>query len=106
MERSNTMKSIVAAPVGAWGMFSILMSSAYGALPLAHPGTTVDDYTAAQSERAEAAARHAGFNNLEIVMVQDGNFFLSGQKQGGTYSLTVTRDGKVYSSAASPGSKS
>ena len=88
------------------GLFAGLTSGAYGALPAAHPGPTVNDYTAAQSQRAEAAARSAGFDNCEIVMVQDGNFFLNGQKQGQSYSLTVTRDGKVYSSAPSPVSKS
>lgn len=100
------MKLIVAAPVAAWGVFAILTRGAYGALPLGHPGPTVDDYTAPQSERAEAAARSAGFDHLEITMVQDGNFFLNGQKQGETYSVTVTRDGKVYPSSPSPGSKS
>jgi hypothetical protein len=100
------MKLTLFAPVAAWGAFAILTSSAYGALPLAHPGATVNDYTAAQSERAEAAARSAGFGDLEIVMVQDGNFFLNGQKQGQSYSLTVTRDGKVYSSSGSQGEKS
>jgi hypothetical protein len=98
------MKLSVAGLAVACG--AILASSAYGALPPAHPGTTVDDYTAAQSQRAEAAARRAGFDKLEIVMVQDGNFFLQGQKQGQTYSLTVTRDGKVYPSSPSPDSKS
>ena len=96
------MKSIIAAPAAAWGVFAILTGGAYGALPLAHPGPTVNDYTAAESQRAEAAARAAGFDNLEITMVQDGNFFLNGQKQGETYSLTVTRDGKVYPSGPSP----
>ena len=95
------MKSIIAAPAAAWGVFAILTGGAYGALPLAHPGPTVNDYTAAESQRAEAAARSAGFDNLEITMVQDGNFFLNGQKQGETYSLTVTRDGKVYPSGPS-----
>jgi hypothetical protein len=66
----------------------------------------VDDYTAAQSQRAEAAAQRAGFGHLEIVMVQDGNFFLNGQKEGQSYSLTVTRDGTVYSSSGSRTSKS
>src|ERR1700761_9111953 len=99
------MKLTVAAPVAAWGVFAILTSGAYGALPPAHPGPTVDDYTAAQSERAEAAARSAGFDHLEITMVQDGNFFLNGQKQGETYSITVTRDGKVYSSTGSPAAR-
>ena len=100
------MKSIIAAPVGAWSVFAILTGSAYGALPLAHPGPTVNDYTAAESRRAEAAARSAGFDKLEITMVQDGNFFLNGQRQGETYSITVTRDGKVYPSTPSPDSKS
>jgi hypothetical protein len=100
------MKMIVAAPVAALGFFAILTRSAYCALPTAHPGPTVNDYTAGQSEHAEAAARGAGFTSLEIVMVQDGNFFLNGQKQGGTYSLTVTRDRKVYSSSGMPASKS
>jgi len=69
------------------------------ALPAAHPGPTVNDYTAAQSGRAEAAARSAGFEKLEITMVQAGNFFLKGEKAGQSYLLTVTPDGKVYPSA-------
>ena len=99
------MKKSILAPAVAWGAFAIL-TSAHAALPAAHPGPTVNDYTAAQSQRAEAAARSAGFDNLEIVMVQDGNFFLNGQKQGQFYNLTVTRDGKVYSSSGSPAAKS
>jgi hypothetical protein len=94
----TTMKMIATVPVAAWGMVGILMSSAYAALPAAHPGPTVNDYTAAQSERAEAAARRAGFENLEITMVQDGNFWFDGRKQGQTYNVTVTKDGQVYSS--------
>jgi hypothetical protein len=71
----------------------------YAALPPAHPGPTVNDYTAADSGRAEAAARKAGYSNFEITMVQDDNFFLKGEKAGQTYFLTVTRDGKVYPSS-------
>lgn len=93
------MKLSIFAPAAAWGVIAISTSGAYGALPLAHLGPTVNDYTAAQSQRAEAAARSAGFGDLEIVMVQDGNFFLNGQKEGQSYSITVTRDGKVYSSS-------
>ena len=100
------MKLSVAGPALACGAFAILAGSAYGALPSAHPGPTVNDYTAAQSQQAEAAARRAGFDKLEIVMVQDGNFFLQGQKQGQTCSMTVTPDGKVYSSSASANQKS
>jgi len=73
-------------------------AAAYGALPQAHPGPTVNDYTAEQSARAEAAAQKAGFNDLEITMAQAGNFFLKGEKAGQTYSLTVTPEGKVYPS--------
>ncbi len=101
------MKRSIFAPAAAWGAFAILTTGgAYAALPLAHPGPTVNDYTAAQSQRAEAAARSAGFGDLEIVMVQDGNFFMNAQRQGQSYSLTVTRDGKVYSSSGSSGVKS
>lgn len=101
------MKKSIFAPAAAWSVLAILTSGgAYAALPLAHPGPTVNDYTAAQSQRAEAAARSAGFSDLEIVMVQDGNFFLNGQKQGQSYSLTVTRDGQVYSSSGSQAVKS
>jgi len=96
------MKSIIAVAVAASSIFGILARGAYAALPAAHPGPTVNDYTAAESQRAEAAARSAGFDNLEITMVQDGNFFLNGQKQGETYSLTVTREGKVYPSGPLP----
>jgi hypothetical protein len=49
-------------------------NAAYGALPLAHPGPTVNDYTVAQSQRTQAAARGEGFDRLEITMVQDDNF--------------------------------
>jgi len=99
------MKKSIFAPAAAWAVFATL-TDAHAALPAAHPGPTVNDYTADQSQRAEAAARSAGFDNLEIVMVQDGNFFLNGQKQGQSYNLTVTRDGKVYSSSGSPAVKS
>jgi hypothetical protein len=93
-----TMKMFATVPVVAWGIVGILMSSAHAALPAAHPGPTVNDYTAAQSERAEAAARRAGFENLEFTLVQDGNFLIDGRKQGQTYNVTVTKDGQVYSS--------
>ena len=94
------MKPIIFAPAATWAVLAILTSGGtYGALPPAHPGPTVNDYTAAQSQRAEAAARNAGFGDLEIVMVQEGNFFLNGQKQGQSYGLTVTGDGKVYASS-------
>jgi hypothetical protein len=80
----------------------MIAGAAYAALPAADPGPTVDNYTAAQSGRAEAAAQAAGFNQLEITMVQAGNFFLKGEKAGQDYWLTVTPAGKVYPSAPLP----
>lgn len=73
-------------------------TAADAAMPSAMPGRTVDNYTAAQSGRAEAAARDAGYDQPQITMVQDGNFFLTGDKAGQAYFLTVTGDGKVYPS--------
>jgi hypothetical protein len=84
---------------GAVGMGA---PAAYAALPEAHPGPTVNDYTAAESSRAKAAARAAGFDKLEITMVQAGNFFLNAEKAGQAYFLTVTPEGKVYPSAPWP----
>ena len=73
-------------------------ATAYAALPQAHPGPTVNDYTGEQFARAKVAAQKAGFTNLEITMVQAGNFFLTGEKAGQIYSLTVTPEGTVYPS--------
>jgi len=93
--RLNT-KSLV--PALAFAILGTMSAAGSAALPDAHPGPTVNDYTAAESGRAEAAARSAGYSNLEITMVQAGNFFLKGEKAGQTYFLTVTPDGKVYHS--------
>lgn len=58
----------------------------------------MNDYTAAQSQRAVTAARGAGFGDPRIIMVQDGNFFLNAEKSGQIHSVTVTPEGKVFSS--------
>jgi len=89
------------AAISSVVLFATLAASvaAYAGLPAAHPGPTVDDYTAADSGRAEAAARKAGYGNFEITMVQDGDFFLKGEKARQTYFLTVTGDGRVYPSS-------
>jgi len=90
-------------------VFSLLTIGALGAaqvanaaLPQAHPGPTVNDYTAAQSGRAEVAAKGAGYGDFQITMVQAGNFFLKSDKDGQSYILTVTPNGKVYPSSPSP----
>jgi hypothetical protein len=85
----------------AFAILGAMCSAASAALPEAHPGQTVNDYTAAESRRAEAAARSAGYSKPEITMVQAGNFFLKAEKAGQTYLVTVTPDGKVYPSSPS-----
>lgn len=77
-------------------------NAANAALPEANPGPTMNNYTAAQSDRAEAAAKGAGYGDFRITMVQAGNFFLKGDKDGESYLLTVTPNGKVYPSSPSP----
>jgi len=84
------------------GTIATISTAAYGQLPPAHPGPTVNDYTAAQFQGAAAAARAAGYNGFEITAVQDGNFFLRADKAGQRFFLTVTPDGKVYPSAPLP----
>ena len=96
MRRTAIYLLLYIAITAAIGAQSIPASAA---LPPAHPGPTVNDYTAGQSQRAEAAARSAGFDKLEITMVQAGNFFLKGEKAGQNYFLTVTPEGQVYPSA-------
>ena len=89
-------------PVVMFGAIVATNIPAHAQLPPAHPGPTVNDYTAAEFRRAETAARAAGYSAFELTMVQDGNFFLRGDKAGQRFSLTVTPDGKVYPSAPLP----
>jgi hypothetical protein len=96
------MRVIKSCCLVAASVVGIGLGMANAALPAAHPGPTVNDYTAAESGRAEAAARAAGFSGLEITMVQAGNFFFKATKAGQDYFLTVTPEGKVYSSAPAP----
>lgn len=81
---------------------AMIAGTAYAAQPASHPGPTVNDYTAAQSSAAEAAAQAAGYSQPEITMVQAGDFFLTADKDGQKYFLTVTPDGKVYPSGPTP----
>jgi len=94
--RWNTISQVSAL---AFAIFGAMSAAGSAALPDAHPGATVNDYTAAESGRAQAAARSGGYSKLEITMVQAGNFFLKGEKAGQTYFLTVTPEGKVYPSS-------
>jgi hypothetical protein len=102
-ERRAAMRVINLCCLLAAGAAGIgTLGAANAALPAAHPGPTVNDYTAAESGRAEAAARAAGFSDLEITTVQAGNFFFKAAKAGQACFLTVTPEGKVYSSAPAP----
>jgi hypothetical protein len=62
-----------------------------------HPGT-VNYFTAAQKERAFRAATQAGYTPTIVETFQDGNFFLTARKGGGTYELTVVPSGQIYAS--------
>ena len=63
-------------------------------------GSTVNSYTPAQEADAHNAATKAGFIPGPILFAQAGNFFLNGEKDGRSYSLTVTPDGHVYASTS------
>jgi len=89
-------------PAATFAIFAATSLSAYAALGPAHPGPTVNDYTAADLDRAQAAAQAAGYKPLEVTTAQAGNFFMKGEKAGQTFFLTVTPDGKVYPSAPLP----
>jgi hypothetical protein len=73
---------------------------------LAQPGTTVNDYSTTDRARAEKAARAAGFAPKAVVMAQAGHLFLNAEKDGQTYMLTVTPEGRVYASTGTPASVS
>lgn len=69
-----------------------------GASPaLAQEGwNSVNGYTKAQQNRAEARARAAGYTPTKLAYVQAGNIFLWATRGGQEYILTVTPEGKVH----------
>ena len=76
-----------------------LLSALVVALPaFAQPAGTVNSYTPAQEQKARSAARGAGYQPVNITMVQADNFFMTATRAGHRYELTVTPDGKVYAS--------
>lgn len=79
---------------------------ALGALMISSPalaqGTqTTNSYTPAQANQARDAARTAGYQPGAITFVQGENFFINATRNGQTFSLTVTPDGRVYPSTPS-----
>lgn len=69
-----------------------------GALPAAaQEGTrTVNGWTAADRQRAEAAVRAAGFTPAEVAYAQGGAVFIYGLRGDDKYLITVTADGKAH----------
>ena len=57
---------------------------------------STNGYTAAQRAQAEAAARAAGYTPTQMADAQGGALFLWARKDGRSYYLTITADGKVY----------
>ena len=70
-------------------------------MPLAQGAQTTNSYTPAQANQARDAARAAGYQPGAITFVQGGNFFINATRNGQTFSLSVTPDGKVYASTPS-----
>ena len=62
--------------------------------------STVNSYTPAQEANARQAAMHEGFEPGPVLFAQAGNFFFNGTKNGHSYPLTVTPQGRVYAGAA------
>lgn len=69
--------------------------------PSSAPISTVNTYTSAQEAEARQAATRAGFTPGPVLFAQAGNFFFNASKDGQSYGLTVTPDGKVYASTPS-----
>ncbi len=69
-----------------------------GALPAAaQEGTrTVNGWTPAERQRAEAAVRAAGFTPAEVAYAQGGAVFIYGIRGDDKYLITVTPDGKAH----------
>lgn len=63
---------------------------------------TVNSYTPAQEEKAEAAVKAAGYDPGKVLFAQAGNFFFNGIKDGQSYGITVTPDGRVFASTPLP----
>lgn len=63
---------------------------------------SVNGYTKAQQNRAEARARAAGYSPTRLAYVQSGNIFLWATKGGQEFILTVTPEGKVYAGGQAP----
>jgi hypothetical protein len=85
-------------------MKSILIATAaLAALATAAAAQTdmVNSYTAAELQKARAAATAAGFTPLTVTTAQAHNLFLKATRDGKTYVLTVTPDGHVYPSTPS-----
>ena len=68
------------------------------AIAAAETAGSVNAYTAAEERQAGDTAKQAGYAPVTLAFVQAGNFFFNASRDGKTYSVTVTPDGKVYAS--------
>jgi len=95
-------RNLVFSATLAFGLVPLVLVPGALAAEMANPAT-VDDYTAAQKDKAFAAARADGYSAPVVTMFQAGDFFLKGEKGGKSYLLTVTPQGKVYPSTPTGG---
>ena len=82
--------------------FLAAMMVVAGATPSFAAQTTVNSYTKAQEDKARSEVVQAGYTPEALEASQDGNFFFTADKGNDFYSVTVTRDGKVYASTGLP----
>ena len=63
---------------------------------------TVNSYSAAELQRARAAAQRQGFTPLGGVWAQAGTIFMYASKGGDRHQLTITPEGQVHAGVAVP----
>lgn len=80
---------------------ALILVASGAVLRAADAEATVNSYTAAQEAGARQAATREGFEPGPVLFAQAGNFFFNATKNGHSYPLTVTPEGKVYAGAAS-----
>jgi hypothetical protein len=91
------MKGMVLV-AAAW----LAVSGASAALAQSSPPGTVNSYSAAEEQRARAAAQREGFTPIGRVWAQAGTFFLYATKDGNRHQLTVTPQGVVHATGPVP----
>ncbi len=81
---------------------SLVAGAAMAQAGAPRPTGTVNSYSAAEEQRARAAARRDGYTPIGVVWAQAGTIFMYASKGADRHQLTVTPEGQVYASPAVP----